>query len=88
MTFDLITIPALSFPSTLGLCSEIVRLCALSLHKEITAQWLKLGKMPFINRLLLARELRRLPKAQQGQGQSAAIVFRDNLRHRFSIQRA
>ena len=62
--------------------------CAISLHKEITAQWLKLGKMPLINRLLLARELRRPPKAQQGQGQSAAIVFRDNLRHRFSIQRA
>ena len=62
--------------------------CVLSIHKEITAQWYKLGKIAFINRLLLARELSRVPKVQNQQGHSAAIVFRDNLRHRFSIQRA
>ena len=54
-----------------------VKLLALapSAYKEITAQWLKLGKMPLINRLLLARELRRPPKAQQGQGQKCGHRF-------------
>ncbi len=62
--------------------------CVASVYKEITAQWLKLGKMPLLNRLRLARELRRKDQIKTTQGSAAAIVFRDNLRNRFTIQSA
>lgn len=67
---------------------ELEGSCVATIYKEITAQWLKLGKMPLLNRLLLARDLRRHVVLKNVQGSSAAIVFRDNLRNRFTIQRA
>lgn len=67
---------------------RVVGTCVDSIYKEITAQWLKLGRMPFLNRLRLARELRRKNNIKTMQGSTAAIVFRDNLRNRFTIQSA
>ncbi|MFZ6798696.1 phospholipase D-like domain-containing protein [Undibacterium sp. Di24W] len=62
--------------------------CVSTIHKELTAEWLKLGKIPLLNRLRLARELRRTTTIRGTDGSAAAVVFRDNLRHRFSIQSA
>ena len=67
---------------------ELEGSCVATIYKEITAQWLKLGTMPILNRLLLARDLRRAVMIKNEQASAAAIVFRDNLRNRFTIQRA
>jgi cardiolipin synthase len=58
------------------------------IDKEITAQWLKLGKLPFLKRLRLARSLRQIIPRQELMSSLAALVVRDNLRNRTTIQKA
>lgn len=58
------------------------------IHKEVAAQWLKLGKFKLLQRLRLARELRKPPDASPDRHCLAALVIRDNLRNRSTIQKA
>ena len=58
------------------------------IHKEIEAQWRKLGKLEILTRLRIAKNLR-LPNNYTDHNPSlAALVVRDNLRNRATIQRA
>ncbi|MBV8667529.1 MAG: cardiolipin synthase ClsB [Burkholderiaceae bacterium] len=63
---------------------------AAAIHKEIEAQWLRMGSLKIKERIGLYRELRSGPPlVQAGMGEvSAALVVRDNLRNRRTIQRA
>ncbi|MBR7799643.1 cardiolipin synthase ClsB [Undibacterium fentianense] len=57
-------------------------------RKEIYAQWIKLGKLEFLKRLQLAVNLRAKPVLDNPQDALAALVIRDNLRNRNTIQKA
>lgn len=58
------------------------------IHKEVAAQWLKLGRFKLLQRLRLARELRKPPSTADDRHCLAALVIRDNLRNRSTIQKA
>ncbi len=59
-----------------------------ALHKEVTAQWLKMGKLQLLQRLKLAVNLRKPPMSETHHSSEAALVIRDNLRNRSTIQKA
>ena len=59
-----------------------------ALHKEISAQWLKMGKLQLMQRLKLAVNLRMPPVSSTDHLSQAALVIRDNLRNRSTIQKA
>jgi cardiolipin synthase len=58
------------------------------IHHEMHAQWARLGRLGLRNRLALFRELRRQPAPESGNAVQAALVVRDSLRNRHTIQRA
>ena len=58
------------------------------IHKEIEAQWLKTGKLEILKRLQIARDLRRHPRLHFTHEGLAALVIRDNLRNRNTIQKS
>lgn len=55
---------------------------------EIKTQWLRLGKMNLLTRFKLIRNLRQQIRSSAPQAMLAALVVRDNLRNRTTIQRA
>lgn len=55
---------------------------------EIKTQWLRLGKMNLLTRFKLIRNLRQQLPSSAPQATQAALVVRDNLRNRATIQRA
>ena len=55
---------------------------------EIKTQWLRLGKMNLLTRFKLIRNLRHQLRSGGPQATQAALVVRDNLRNRATIQRA
>lgn len=55
---------------------------------EVRTQWLRLGKLNLLSRLKLIRNLRQQVRASAPQAMQAALVVRDNLRNRTTIQRA
>jgi cardiolipin synthase len=59
-----------------------------AVHKEVVAQWLKAGKLPILKRLLIARALRHPIIEAHTDNSLAALVIRDNLRNRSTIQKA
>ncbi len=59
-----------------------------ALHKEVSAQWLKMGKLQLIQRLKLAVNLRMPQVSSSNHLSQAALVTRDNLRNRSTIQKA
>lgn len=59
-----------------------------NMHKEISAQWLKMGKLQLLQRLKLAVNLRAPFERHEGTLSQAALVIRDNLRNRTTIQKA
>ena len=58
------------------------------IHRETQAQWARVGHLGLIKRIDLFRELRAAPRDQGGAPVQAALVVRDNLRNRRTIQRA
>ena len=58
------------------------------IHLEVEAQWLRLGKLALTTRVKLIRELRKQLVVKSHQPMLAALVVRDNLRNRSTIQRA
>ncbi|MFZ6873091.1 cardiolipin synthase ClsB [Undibacterium sp. Di27W] len=59
-----------------------------NIHQEVAAQWRKLGKLGLRTRLALMKHLRADAKIAGKQITAAALVVRDNLRNRATIQRA
>jgi cardiolipin synthase len=59
-----------------------------SIHKEISTQWLKMGKLQLLQRLKLTVDLRTQVKTSGHHLSQAALVIRDNLRNRTTIQKA
>jgi cardiolipin synthase len=57
-------------------------------HAEVRAQWLKMGKLDLLSRLKLMRQLRSQLALTSSQPTLAALVVRDSLRNRVTIQRA
>lgn len=58
------------------------------IHREAQAQWMRVGHLDVVRRVKLFREMRKKP-APYGDGpMRAALVVRDNLRNRRTIQRA
>ncbi|MES2049630.1 MAG: cardiolipin synthase ClsB [Pseudomonadota bacterium] len=55
---------------------------------EIRTQWLRLGRLNLLSRLKLIRNLRQQLRSTASQPMLAALVVRDNLRNRTTIQRA
>ena len=55
---------------------------------EIKTQWLRLGKINLLTRFKLIRNLRKQVHSSAPLGIQAALVVRDNLRNRATIQRA
>ncbi|AKU22763.1 cardiolipin synthase ClsB [Massilia sp. NR 4-1] len=60
----------------------------MTIHHEAQAQWLRVGKLPFIRRLGLFNEMRKVSKVARESSVQAGFVVRDNLRNRRTIQRA
>lgn len=58
------------------------------IHKEVEAQWLKTGKLKILKRLQIARDLRLHPRLRFTHEGLAALVIRDNLRNRNTIQKS
>lgn len=58
------------------------------IHKEIEAQWLKIGKLKILARLQIARDLRQHLRLHFTHEGLAALVIRDNLRNRNTIQKS
>lgn len=58
------------------------------IHLEADAQWRKLGKLDLRSRFALMRHLRADSKVNGKQITAAALVVRDNLRNRATIQKA
>lgn len=56
--------------------------------REVEAQWLRVGHMNLLSRIELYRELRLAPAHESSEPALAALVVRDNLRNRRTIQRA
>ncbi|MFZ6746329.1 cardiolipin synthase ClsB [Undibacterium sp. JH2W] len=59
-----------------------------NIHQEVAAQWRKLGKLGLRTRLALMKHLHADAKVAGKQITAAALVVRDNLRNRVTIQRA
>jgi len=59
-----------------------------SIHKEVSAQWSKMGKLQLLQRLKLAVTLRAPQISTSNHSSQAALVIRDNLRNRSTIQKA
>jgi cardiolipin synthase len=60
----------------------------MAIHREITTQWLRLGRLNLKSRLERMRKLRTNHVEAVGAPAFAALVVRDNLRNRRTIQRA
>jgi cardiolipin synthase len=58
------------------------------IHHEMQVQWARLGRLALRDRLKLFREARRQPAPDGGHAMQAALVVRDSLRNRHTIQRA
>jgi cardiolipin synthase len=56
--------------------------------REIKTQWLRMGRMDLLSRLKLIRNLRQKLQPSAPKDMQAALVVRDNLRNRTTIQRA
>jgi cardiolipin synthase len=59
-----------------------------AIHEEITTQWARLGKLDLKSRLDRMRKLRTMHVEDVNAPAFAALVVRDNLRNRRTIQRA
>ncbi|HZV66732.1 MAG TPA: cardiolipin synthase ClsB [Telluria sp.] len=59
-----------------------------AIHQEAQAQWARIGHLGLMRRIGLFREMRVAPKASGDKPMLAALVVRDNLRNRRTIQRA
>jgi cardiolipin synthase len=59
-----------------------------AIHKEASAQWLRLGKMSVVERIGLYRDMRKVDRITHDAVVQAGFVVRDNLRNRMTIQRA
>lgn len=59
-----------------------------TIHKEVQAQWARLGRMGLFKRIGLYREMRAINAAVATNPVLAGFVVRDNLRNRRTIQRA
>jgi cardiolipin synthase len=57
------------------------------IHLETEAQWLRVGRLKLRTRLELFREVRQKPVTGYGAPAHAALVVRDNLRNRRTIQK-
>ena len=58
------------------------------IQREVEAQWARLGKLDLVSRFELYKELRATRKIMSHDPALAALVVRDNLRNRRTIQRA
>jgi cardiolipin synthase len=58
------------------------------IHREAQAQWARVGHLGLLKRIGLFREMRTVPKGIGDKPMQAALVVRDNLRNRRTIQRA
>ena len=58
------------------------------IHREAEAHWIRLGNLKLKLRWELFKEIRLRTSAPSGDGALAALVIRDNLRNRRTIQRA
>ena len=58
------------------------------IHREAQAQWTRAGHLALVRRINLFREMRKQPAALGDHPMRAALVVRDNLRNRRTIQRA
>jgi cardiolipin synthase len=59
-----------------------------AIHEEITTQWVRLGRLDLKSRLESMRKLRTIHVEDVNAPAFAALVVRDNLRNRRTIQRA
>ena len=59
-----------------------------AIHEEITTQWVRLGRLDLKSRLERMRKLRTIHVENVNAPAFAALVVRDNLRNRRTIQRA
>jgi cardiolipin synthase len=59
-----------------------------AIHEEITTQWVRLGRLDLKSRLERMRKLRTIHVEDVNAPAFAALVVRDNLRNRRTIQRA
>lgn len=58
------------------------------MHLEVEAQWRRTGKLDLLARFELLRNLQVEAREERAQLATAAFVVRDNLRNRFTIQKA
>lgn len=58
------------------------------IHHEVEAQWVRVGKLSLISRIVLLREMRSVPDRVVGKPGLAGFVVRDNLHNRRMIQRS
>ena len=58
------------------------------IHHEVEAQWMRVGKLSLISRIVLLREMRSVPERIVGKPGLASFVVRDNLHNRRTIQRS
>ena len=58
------------------------------IHFEAQAQWMRAGRLDILSRIGLYRETRKAPPTEGARPMRAALVVRDNLRNRRTIQRA
>ncbi|MDP3844482.1 MAG: cardiolipin synthase ClsB [Oxalobacteraceae bacterium] len=80
----LVVLPAPRWDFAVRLRGPLVEI----IHTEARAQWARLGKLPLMARLELFQELRSTQPVRSNQPVLAALVVRDNLRNRRTIQRA
>jgi cardiolipin synthase len=59
-----------------------------AIHEEITTQWIRLGKLKLKSRLQRMRRMRTTHVEREDAPAYAALVVRDNLRNRRTIERA
>jgi cardiolipin synthase len=58
------------------------------IHREVQAQWARVGHLGLLKRIGLFRELRARPRGAGDKPMQAGFVVRDNLRNRRTIQHA
>ena len=58
------------------------------IHHEAEAQWMRVGSLDLISRIVLMREMRSIPDRVVGKPGLAGFVVRDNLHNRRTIQRS
>lgn len=81
---DLLRLPFPRWDFTVAIEGKLVT----RIHKEVEAQWLKTGKLKILKRLQIARDLRQHPSLNFAHAGLAALVIRDNLRNRNTIQKS